>query len=264
MKPLKIVPFTFRILLLSACLPVVISCKGEAASPVQVEVSKASPEEVSNTVQEEPTGPANEDVSNATQVETPSSAKGIAYFESGLKAVDVDNMPVAFKEFLEAAKVGHVYAQYNIGLMYEQGLGTGKNAKEAVYWYNESAMQGNSAAQFNLGVCYENGIGTTVDFEKANAWYRKASAQGDGLAVGNLGMLYIRGQGVKENKVAGMALLLMSTTMDTSPENQARKNISTTSGLTTAMVTQAQALSDTMIASNNILVPLDTYLAKQN
>jgi len=236
MKPLKIIPFTFRILLLSACLHVMISCKGEASSPAKAEASSPAKEEVSN------------------------SAKGKTYFESGLKAANVNNMPLAYKEFLAGAKAGHVFAQYNVGLMYEQGLGISKNDKEAFYWYNESAMQRNSAAQFNLGVCFENGIGTTVDFEKANEWYRKASVQGDGLAVGNLGMLYIRGQGVNENKVAGIALLLMSTTMDSSPENQARNNISTTSGLTTAMVTEAQALSDEMSESNDILVPLDNYL----
>lgn len=236
MTLLKIVPFTCRILLLSVCLHVIISCKGEASSTAQEEVASPAQEETTNV------------------------AKGIAYFESGLKAANENNMPLAYNEFLAGAKEGHMFAQYNVGLMYEQGLGISKNAKEAVYWYNQSAKQGNSAAQFNLGVCYENGLGTTVDFEKANAWYRKASVQGDGLAVGNLGMLYIRGQGVKENKVAGMALLLVSAAMDASPENQARNNISTTSGLTAAMVTEAQTLSDEMMETNNILVPLDNYL----
>ncbi|AUS07168.1 tetratricopeptide repeat protein [Pseudotamlana carrageenivorans] len=134
-------------------------------------------------------------------------------------------------------------------MMYEQGLGFDKNAE-----------QGNSAAQFNLGVCYENGIGTAKDFSKANKWYRKASEQGDGLAIGNLDMLYIRGQGVKVNKVAGIALLLMSSMMDTSPQNQARKNISSTQGLTPEMVSEAQALSAEMNETNNILEPLDNYL----
>ena len=58
-----------------------------------------------------------------------------------------------------------------------------------------------------------------IDFEKANMWYRKTSVQGDALAIGNLGMLYVRGQGVKENKVAGVALLIWWATLDPSPEN---------------------------------------------
>jgi TPR repeat protein len=244
MNIFKIIPFTFRCLLISVSLYVVISCKGGAP----------------NETKEQATSPTQEQASSPTQEETDNTTKGLAYFESGIEAANSNNMPLAYKEFLAGAKEGHIYAQYNVGLMYEQGLGISKDAKEAVYWYNQSALQGNSAAQFNLGVCFENGIGTTVDFEKANEWYRKASAQGDGLAVGNLGMLYIRGQGVKENKIAGLALLILSTTMDTSSENQAKINISKTSGLSVAMVTEAQALSDQMIETNNILMTLDNYL----
>ena len=78
-------------------------------------------------------------------------------------------------------------------------------------------------AGFLLGTrqaLYENGRGTKIDLEKANELYRKASVQGDALAIGNLGMLYVRGQGVKENKVAGVALLLVSATLDPSPETE--------------------------------------------
>lgn len=216
----KMKSFTLRILLLSTCLLVMIACTEE----------------------------------------THDQAKGIAHFESGLKALDANNMPLAFKDFLAAAKEGHALSQYNVALMYEQGLGISKNEKEAFFWYVKSSSQGNAAAQFNLGVFFENGRGTKVDFAKANAWYRKASVQGDGLAVGNLGMLYIRGQGVKENKVAGVALLLLSAAMDTSPENRAKENISATRGLTADMVTEAQTLSAEMSKATNILVPLDTYL----
>ena len=107
---------------------------------------------------------------------------------------------------------------------------------------------------------YENGRGTKIDFAKANEWYRKASVQGDALAIGNLGMLYVRGQGVKENKVAGVALLLMSATLDPSPENHAKRNISATRGLTAEMIAEAQALSGELSSAKNLLVPLDQYL----
>ena len=215
-------PFRSRILLLSACLLVMISFTEE----------------------------------------THAQTKGTAHFKAGITALEANNMPLAFKEFLAAAKEGHADSQFNVGVMYEQGNGVSKNEQEAFFWYNKSASQGNAGAQFYLGVLYENGRGTKIDFVKANEWYRKASVQGDGLAIGNLGMLYVRGQGVKENKIAGVALLLMSATQDTSPENQAKKNISGTRGLTAAMVTEAQALSDEMSKAKNMLVPLDTYLKK--
>jgi TPR repeat protein len=135
----------------------------------------------------------------------------VANFEAGIVAYQANNLPLAYKEFLAAAEEGHADSQFNVALMYEKGIGVGKDEKEAVLWYGKAASQGNASAQFNLGVLYEHGRGTQVDFAKANEWYRKASVQGDALAIGNLGMLYVRGQGVKENKTAGMALLLEET-----------------------------------------------------
>ena len=171
-------------------------------------------------------------------------------------------MPLAYKEFLAAAKEGHADSQFNVALMYERGIGVGKDEKEAVVWYGKAASQGNAAAQFNLGVLYENGRGTEVDFAKANEWYRKASVQGDALAIGNLGMLYMRGQGVKENKVVGVALLLRSATLDPSPENHAKQNLAATRGLTTEMIAAARALSEELSSAKNLLVPLDKALSE--
>lgn len=181
-------------------------------------------------------------------------------FDAGIAAYQANNLKLAFQEFQTAAKNGHADSQFNLGLMYEQGIGTDKDESQAVTWYRESAVQGNSAAQFNLAVLYENGRGTKVDFAKANKWYRSASVQGDALAIGNLGMLYIRGDGVAENKVAGVALLMMSATMDRSPGNLARQNISGTRGLTGEMIAAAQKLSGELSGAKDLNVMLDGYL----
>jgi TPR repeat protein len=188
------------------------------------------------------------------------NSAAVAGFEEGIEAYQANNIPLAYKEFRAAAEDGHADSQFNLGLMYEQGIGVSKDEKEAIVWYRKSAVQGNAPAQFNLGVLYENGRGTAVDFAQANEWYRKASAQGDALAIGNLGMLYLRGQGVKENEVAGLALLLYSATMDVSPENHAKQNIAATRGLTSNMIAAAQTLLAEMNSAKNVLVPLDQYL----
>ncbi|MDX2488565.1 MAG: tetratricopeptide repeat protein [Gammaproteobacteria bacterium] len=188
------------------------------------------------------------------------SSPAIADFEKGIAAYQAGNLPLAYKEFLAAAEEGGSDSQFNVGLMYEQGIGVSKDEKEAIVWYRKAAEQGNALAQFNLAVLYENGRGTAVDFAQANEWYRKASVQGDPLAIGNLGMLYVRGQGVKENKAAGVALLLVSATMDSSPANHAKQNLSSTRGLTSDMLAEAQTLSTEMSSAENVLVPLDLYL----
>ncbi len=195
-----------------------------------------------------------------TQAQANENPKAVAHFEAGIAAYQANDLPLAYNELLAAAKEGHADSQFNVALMYERGIGVGKDAKEAVFWYGKSASQGNAAAQFNLGVLYENGRGTKIDFAKANEWYRKASVQGDALAIGNLGMLYVRGQGVNENKVAGVALLLVSATRDQSPENNAKQNITATRGLTAEMIAAAQKLSGELSSAKNLLVPLDQYL----
>ena len=196
----------------------------------------------------------------AFAVDAHAKAKLNPNFEAGIAAYQANDLPLAFKEFLAAAKEGHADSQFNLALMFERGIGVGKDEQEAVAWYSKAASQGNAAAQFNLGVLYENGRGTKIDFAKANEWYRKASAQGDALAIGNLGMLYLRGQGVKENKIAGAALLMLSAALDASAENHAKQNIAGTRGLTTQMAVAAQTLSGTLGSAKNLLVALDQYL----
>ena len=50
-------------------------------------------------------------------------------------------------------------AQYNLGVMYENGRGVPQNDAEAVKWYRKAAEQGLASAQNNLGVMYANGEG---------------------------------------------------------------------------------------------------------
>ena len=43
--------------------------------------------------------------------------------------------------------------------MYENGQGVPQDYAEAVKWYREAADQDDTDAQFNLGLMYENGDG---------------------------------------------------------------------------------------------------------
>lgn len=190
------------------------------------------------------------------------STSSVADFDKGVAAYAANNIPLAFKEFRASAEIGDSDAQFNLGLMLEQGLGAEKNEAKALSWYIKSGSSGNMFAQYNVGVFYENGKGTDVNYAKAHEWYRKAVKQGDGLAVGNLGMLYIRAEGVAENKTAGLALLILSTMLDRSPENIAKKNIAMVKNLSADMVTKAQALSNEMADTKKPLVVLDKFLAK--
>lgn len=203
-------------------------------------------------------------VTTSTQAQRLENVPLPAHFEAGLAAYEANDLPLAYTEFLAGAEEGHIDSQFNLALMHENGIGVDKDMKEAIVWYRKAALQGSAAAQFNLGVLYENGRGTKVDFAEANEWYRRAAEQGDPLAIGNLGMLYIRGDGVPVNKIAGIALLLQSVTLDPSPANNAKQNITGTRGLTPQVITEAQELADQMSKAKNLLVPFDQHLILSN
>ena len=63
----------------------------------------------------------------------------------------------AFDLYLIAAELGNSNAQSAVWFHLRNGVGVGKNIKEALRWYLESANQLNTAAFYNIGAMYANG-----------------------------------------------------------------------------------------------------------
>ncbi len=123
--------------------------------------------------------------------------------EDGSAALDRKDYEEAHGLLLPVAKEGDAFAQYNLGVMYAQGLGVNKNEEEAVGWYQKAAAQGYPEAQSNLALMYESGRGVKTDYKLAMEWYLKAAAQGYALAQHNIGSMYFNGYGVpKDDKKA--------------------------------------------------------------
>jgi TPR repeat protein len=49
-----------------------------------------------------------------------------------------------------AAEQGYAHAQFNLGWMYDEGVGVEKNKAEAVRWYTQAAERGDADAQAAL------------------------------------------------------------------------------------------------------------------
>ena len=107
--------------------------------------------------------------------------------------------------YRRAAEQGHAWAQFRLGLCYENGRGITKDATQAVTWYRKAAEQGHAPAQSNLGYCYGTGTGVAKDATQAVYWYRKAAEQGLAPAQYNLGWCYQHGRGVTADKVQAIA-----------------------------------------------------------
>ena len=92
-----------------------------------------------------------------------------------------------------------MYAQNNLGWMYDKGLGVTQDYVEAVKWYRKAAEQGHADGQNNLGVMYLEGTGVDKNFDIAMVNFQKADAQGNMYAPWNLGRMYENGWGVQKN-----------------------------------------------------------------
>ena len=113
-----------------------------------------------------------------------------ANFDDGVNAYEKGDYKTALTIFEDLAKKGDIDAQYNLGLMYDNGYGVKQDYKKAFEWYEKAANQGIAKAQHNLGVMYERGQGVKQDYKKAFEWYEKSAIQGIANAQHNLGVMY--------------------------------------------------------------------------
>jgi TPR repeat protein len=70
-----------------------------------------------------------------------------ADYYDGLQAMVAGDHGTAYQEWLIAAQGGHVESQYQLAIMYEEGVGVPQNYIEAHRWYNVAAAQGHETAR---------------------------------------------------------------------------------------------------------------------
>jgi len=92
----------------------------------------------------------------------------------------------AYDEWLPLAELGDAEAQFNLGVLYDEGAGVEQNLTTAAAWYRKAAEQGFIDAQTNLGIMYYHGLGVDPDLEAAAHWFRLAADQGDAEAMNYL------------------------------------------------------------------------------
>jgi uncharacterized protein len=113
--------------------------------------------------------------------------------EDGLTAFREGNYPKAFNIWKPLAEAGNADAQYNVGLLYMNGLGVAKNSRIARTLFMAAAKQGQADAQYNLGLMYYQGTSVFRSNKDAVNWWKKAAAQNHAAAQFNLGIMYAYG-----------------------------------------------------------------------
>jgi TPR repeat protein len=115
-----------------------------------------------------------------------------ALYTSGQSGVPI-NYDRAIFWFREAAQNGIANARYNLGVMYQQGLGLDKDMNQALAWYRSAALLEHPEARYNLGIAYLEGIGVTYNPAMAAGYFEQAARTGVVEAAYNLGLILENG-----------------------------------------------------------------------
>ena len=103
----------------------------------------------------------------------PTTGSFFPYLEHSPKTVD---------DVQRVAEKGDAKAQFNLGVMYDNGQGVSKDLAKAIQWYQRAADNGDAKSQFNLGIMYGTGEGVQRNDTTAVQWFQKAAKQGDATA----------------------------------------------------------------------------------
>lgn len=125
-------------------------------------------------------------------------ADEVGYFEVK-QAFDRQQFIPATRGFLELAQQGDARAMFYLGVIYDRGLGTEANEKQAFAWYERAAVGGHPEAQYNLGNAFKHGRGTVKSEDLATLWWQKAAAQRQVNAEYNLALQYYLGNGTEKS-----------------------------------------------------------------
>ncbi len=179
----------------------------------------------------------------AALVLTAAFARSVAAgpLEDALDAAQRGDYATAIRLWRPLADKGEIDAQYNLGVMYDNGYGVTRDYTVAVSWFRKAADQGFAAAQLSLGVMYENGLGVSQDFTTAVSWYRRAADQGNTGAQLNLGIMFDNGWGVAQNHV--IALMWFSLAAAMGDRDAARSRDIAAAKMTPAQLAEAQRLA---------------------
>lgn len=126
----------------------------------------------------------------------PSAAPGWGQAGEGYDAFNRGDYRTAQRIWQRLAEQGDAGAQYNLGLLYRNGLGVERHRATAAKWYVRAAEGGNADAQKAVGDLYAEGFWGKRDHAKAAQWYEFAAQQGQIEAQRKLGVLLADGKGV--------------------------------------------------------------------
>ncbi|MBO68868.1 MAG: hypothetical protein CL398_11230 [Acidiferrobacteraceae bacterium] len=118
---------------------------------------------------------------------------------SGFSAFESKHFSRAMQLLSPYAEKGNSEAQYSLGIMYQNGLGTIRNPVLAFRWIREAAKQKHGLSCHSLGLMYLEGDCVEKNNTKAFEYFSLAADQGLAGSIIVLAQMYDQGIGVKKD-----------------------------------------------------------------
>lgn len=111
-------------------------------------------------------------------------------YRKARSAYEAGEYKKALQIFEQLSHAGDNQAQYDLSLMYLQGIGTSKNLEKGWTWLNRAADGGNVQAMLELAVRYQKSPSLENAEQMAFFWFQKAAMAGSAAGQYNLAHLY--------------------------------------------------------------------------
>ena len=199
-----------------------------------------------------------------------------------------DDKPL-FLEIQKLVNQGNPEAQYHLGMMYNNGIGTDKDPNKAYEWFTKAESSGDPLGAYKLGCYYagqfagvweedaekslqykliaakagysraQHDVGNAYykleNHDEAINWWRLAAQQGDPGSIYNLSLVYREGKVTQENKILAYAYFKLANLNTVQKVNKkAQENLDEyASTMTSKELEEADELVSTYKAEPTVL-----------
>ena len=109
-------------------------------------------------------------------------------FRQATVELEKGSKETAFELFLKAAQLGEAAAQHNVGYLYDEGVGIGKDLQKALYWYKKAWRNSRQTDTcMNIAQLYAS----LENNRRVIYWLSVAVDRGDGDAALDLAKFYL-------------------------------------------------------------------------
>ena len=135
---------------------------------------------------------------------------GCSDYRKARSAYEAGDYAKALQIFEQLSQAGDSQAQYDLSLMYLQGIGANKNLEKGWTWMNRAADGGNVQAMLELAVRYQKSASLENAEQMAFLWFQRAAMAGSAAGQYNLAHLYEDGNQTPVDLVQAFVWMTLS------------------------------------------------------